>query len=741
MKINLNDIPDDQFEEIIAALMRAMSYDNVVVRTGGSDEGWDIDGQTLQQLPDGKVQIEHWRVECKRYKSYPPAQKIRDHYQRMVKTQPIPTHLLFVTTSKFSNPVKIDLNSFAETDRVYIHWWEKTQLNSLIEKYLNDPYLYSLISNYVELIFSLELLQKACKNQVNKEIQSHVGRKYLPDLCQARPIENDIFNFILTDLQELQLQEIGEKLKKLKPLNLQAESSVCWDNAIELICRQSTWRDAEPIFQNLFELVDDKKKDIIKQTIDGVKCLQRNCFLIKDKAGSGKTNLLCRLATINKQPKILSIYLSCKFNLTIGRSLADIIIGSIITGIESLRIKGDNAPVLGRNEHDLINSIGFTLHKESVQLVVYMDGINENRDLAVLDEAIINLMVEWNHLPIKFIITCRDIFWSFFTENRWSRLMFDKKAHDLPGFDDAKIDDIIDAYFNAFGITGHLMGNARDRCRHPLILRFFCEAFHNQALKDFEDLRLKDLFDHYWLRKKQDISESLGFGGDGGWRIEDFLFKVIDHMSDIGITQIPIYNVRQLTGEQDMESNRSIYKHLLDQDIILEELPPDKSFDRSFSARRVSFVYDEFYDYLMAMAHIRKNNWDNIDNKYRCFDILQLIHRTSDFEQLNGVIEYLILLSEPTELMVESEHLSRILCALLSRLGKYEILCNVLPKLRDQSDWMEEVLRNCILSFGVSKMNKTTQKSSNWTPEFDFVEKILIKNDQDKLYPFLLIRL
>lgn len=43
MNIKWNDIPDDHFEELIAALLRAMGYENVRVRTGGMDDGWDID--------------------------------------------------------------------------------------------------------------------------------------------------------------------------------------------------------------------------------------------------------------------------------------------------------------------------------------------------------------------------------------------------------------------------------------------------------------------------------------------------------------------------------------------------------------------------------------------------------------------------------------------------------------------------------------------------------------------------
>ena len=34
-----------------------------------------------------------------------------------------------------------------------------------------------------------------------------------------------------------------------------------------------------------------------------------------------------------------------------------------------------------------------------------------------------------------------------------------------------------------------------EQCRHPLLLRFFCEAYRGQEIGDIEDIRLKELFD------------------------------------------------------------------------------------------------------------------------------------------------------------------------------------------------------------------------------------------------------
>ena len=42
------------------------------------------------------------------------------------------------------------------------------------------------------------------------------------------------------------------------------------------------------------------------------------------------------------------------------------------------------------------------------------------------------------------------------------------------------------------------VGDAAEQCRHPLLLRFFCEAYSGQDVGELEDIRLKELFDRYW---------------------------------------------------------------------------------------------------------------------------------------------------------------------------------------------------------------------------------------------------
>lgn len=729
MKINLADIPDGQFEEITAALMRAMGFENVTVRTGGSDEGWDIDAQLPERKPDGRLEVETWRVECKRYKKNPPAEKIRDHYFRMARSAPIPDHVLFVTTSAFTNPTKHDLEEFAREDRVRVTFWERQELTAHLEQHMGDSQLRGLIARHVDLDLPLDALGDACRHQVATEIERRVGRKYLPDLCRPRPIEGEIREFVAADLEAAQRRELGEMLAGVKASGPQPSQGKLWSEAINSFVAAARQESAAPL-RRVLDLCGEEKADAVRRIADGVLCLQRNCFFIRDKAGSGKTNLLCRLATQAAGPRTLALFFSCKFDLPPNRSLEEIILRALFSALEHCCAVGGHKLAMPKDSAGLFESLILTLQKNDARLIVFLDGVNENRDLDSLDEAVINLLTRWNGLPVKFVITCRDIFWGFFSAEQWARFFYGGKVYDLPQFEEAQIDEIIAAYFRSFEIEGNLVGAGRDKCRHPLLLRFFCEAYRGQNIRVFEDLRLKDLFEVYWLRKQQEIAEALSLGSDGGRRVEEFLFKLLAYMSDRYATQIPLGTVSQITGEQDLESGHSLYKHLLDQDIILEEMPPNDAFDRSYFARRISFVYDEFYDYMMALHHVRTKGWDGLGEKEICLDFLGLLRQSASFEQLHGVAEYLVLIAE-------QKGLHRALCAVLARLGNYEILCNALPKFKGETGWVADVLRTCLLSLP-SKPGKV-KNATGWQPPHETVERLLLDDYLPQPYDALLL--
>jgi hypothetical protein len=323
--------------------------------------------------------------------------------------------------------------------------------------------------------------------------------------------------------------------------------------------------------------------------------------------------------------------------------------------------------------------------------VVYLDGINENRELSRLDALLQSFLAEYQSLPVRFVITCRDIFWSFFSESSWMPFLFGGRPHDLPAFSEREIDSVIDVYFQHFEITGVITGKARQKCCHPLLLRFFCEAYRGTDIRRFEDLRLKDLFEEYWRRKNGEIATALGLSNEGAYRVEEFLFRLGNHMSEHRVTRIVTGEIAAITGETDLDTDKSLYQRFLDEDIILEEMPPETSFDPFLCSRRVCFVYDEFYDYILALSHIRRMRWDALSTPELFKDFVKLVEDSKEFEQFRGVAEYLVLISERRDL-------HRVLCGILAKMGRYEILCSLLPKLRGDNLWMAPVLSTCLNS-------------------------------------------
>lgn len=728
MKINWANVSPDMFERVVAELLRAMGYENVRIRTGGIDEGWDIDAETLSRHPDGTLVSELWRVECKRYKKSPPPAMIRDHCRRMIESSPAPDHVLFAATTCFSNPLKKDLMQITGDRKVMVHVWEREYLERQVLEHLRNPDLRSLLGPYIECSLSIGMLREACKKQVGTEIQYRVGRKYLPDLYHNRPIEKEIREFIGHSTERCQVEEFVSFLSSLRWPRTSKSEQKRRDLIISQLRDLKSLRETGSILADLDSL--RKQEGFAEQAIGQFGNIYRKCFLVKDKAGSGKTNLFCKLAIHFEENNRVNMFLSCKLDVPDSGRLSEVILDYLLPYIEEKSKDTKGHVTKFSDTRELINEVFLTLEKNDSELVIFLDGINENRNLAALDEAIIKMFIEWNHQPVRFVVSCRDIFWSFFGVREWKRFLYKNKTFDLPEFENNQVDIIIGEYFKKFDIKGQVVDQAREKCRHPLLLRFFCEAYSGRDIRVYYDIRLKDLFEEYWNRKCQELSDALGWGQDGGYRVEEFVFAIAEWMCNNKTTQLALGYIPTLTGDKDVVSDRSIYQRLLDQNIILEELPPETSFDRSYGARRISFVYDEFYDYIVALSYVRKKHWDSKVGNDICLDFAYIVHESREFEQLRGVAEYLVLMSE-------GKKLHKVLSAVLARMGEFEILCSAVPKLKCETKWMATILRMCLLVVDrLSKVKRKVKDSDGLS--FDNLVELLKRTETEKLYETLL---
>lgn len=350
---------------------------------------------------------------------------------------------------------------------------------------------------------------------------------------------------------------------------------------------------------------------------------------IIDRAGCGKTNLVCHLAedmAINN-PVMLLFGKEAYAN-------SDALVDRVKVMILNNRIAGAG--------NDPIEDFDEILRVNGSHLTVFIDGINENRRISDFNEAIL-VFLQWaaNH-RMKIILTCRDIYWEFFTFGTRSDLL--KTIGSLDEFSSLEYKKALPLYLAHYNIKCELVDKAREACQHPLLLRFFCEAYGDvdgelTNLGLIMDIRLRELFEKYFLKKTDQISKSLGHLNTQ--MILRYLYNLVGYMMQNASPVILTNEIESATGNHDTSTQDSFFVHLLDEDIIIEEQPSDTP-----ESRLVSFVYEEFMEYLIARALLSP------ETPYGVQDIEELFGRLNTMSErlvnARGVGEYVaqMLLSE-----------------------------------------------------------------------------------------------
>lgn len=329
-------------------------------------------------------------------------------------------------------------------------------------------------------------------------------------------------------------------------------------------------------------------ENLLDQLIEKTERPFQPCIAVVDRAGGGKTNVACHLA--------LTCVATMPTILIFGKEHID---GShgIIRYVQRVV-----AEVFASDEQGGMRTLDRFLMDTQGFLYVIIDGINENRNIEVLDVALAQFFHWVRGHRIKVLITCRDIYWNFFHPESWPAAVGSVLRRSLNEFTDEEYPVVLKRYFSYFRISCELRGEAYDACRHPLLLRFFCEAYgtirgNPIKLGKVHHIRLKELFDKYMQRKAEDIRLSLGRHTPSP--IVDYLLSLAEYMLERSTSTISEPEIAQVTGVKDTSTRDSIYLRLLDEDIILEE-------QSGTNARlgRISFVYDAFMEYLAARAFL-----------------------------------------------------------------------------------------------------------------------------------------
>jgi hypothetical protein len=376
-----------------------------------------------------------------------------------------------------------------------------------------------------------------------------------------------------------------------------------------------------------------------------------NCFLLVAPAGSGKTNLLCELARVRvaRQPVLLLM----GGNLYIGATTG-------LLGAVQAELEAASSEVAFRSAGDSLHTLHCLAEELDQDALLFLDAINEHDRPVEMRKALEDLLRKTRGRRIKLVVTCRDYYWGLFKGRFWEGTT----VNDLPAEgDEDEVGDTdedfshfaadeheraLPLYLDHYNIIGQPVGDAAEQCRHPLLLRFFCEAYRGQDVGEVEDIRLKDLFDRYWSQKLASIAERMIQQGDERLqdgltaKVGDYLLTVAAHMLHHNVRAIPLAEMPQATGrEEQYEDPRSVYGRIRDEFIILEEKERGKGHRRVF---QVAFVYEEFMEYVMARSLLR--DWDRaiLDETAILAEIEALTGRYESFAQILGVVVYLALM-------------------------------------------------------------------------------------------------
>lgn len=370
---------------------------------------------------------------------------------------------------------------------------------------------------------------------------------------------------------------------------------------------------------------------------------QAACFIVVGKAGEGKTNLLCRLTEEHLGDVPCLLLLGSSIILNSERALAQRIL------CELLFDENVNVEVAGEN-------LASVLAERGQHMLVLIDAINENPSIERMRPSLEYLTEFIRDKRIKLCVSCRDIFWNFFedcfigsdvygpTESKdvaafvVMRETRDKPVSVLGDFSDTEFVRALEHYFSYFSISGSVTEKAEERLHHPILLRFFCEAYEGRNIGIKEDIHLLELFDLYWARKLENLRVTMGLRTDQNLRA--FLLTVSRLMKEKRVNALLVSEVVGQT-RTDVDSAQSTYTRILDENIILEE-----EMEKPHSVRIVRFVYDEFFEYVIARGLWEQYGARAHDKRMLQEEVFSLAEGSDSFRNLAGAVQYLLLMIE-----------------------------------------------------------------------------------------------
>ncbi|MBI3734578.1 MAG: restriction endonuclease [Chloroflexi bacterium] len=321
------------------------------------------------------------------------------------------------------------------------------------------------------------------------------------------------------------------------------------------------------------------------------------CLLFVDRAGRGKTNLICTLASRLIQQNKVTLLITGDSTLVDDYSLARIVCTELGYGSGAT------------SDHQLqLKAVAQLLSERGEKCYLFVDGISEADDSRIMGRSLRNLLNYLSEIGnFAVCLTCRDVAFPRLDFYLPKSLLFrvrpllgsselDKFAYQVPvgDFTNTEVTRALLLYSDHFHVSFSPSTTARSQLRHPLLLRLFCEANQNQSIGSLGSVPIASTFDHY-LNMKIDAVVARTQGRFAPTVIGSVLLNIAKYFSQS--EQIKSIVESQLAGVRPetiaVDELREIVR-LLEEEGVLEfrqqPLTPE---------RNLYIVFDELRDYLV----------------------------------------------------------------------------------------------------------------------------------------------
>jgi hypothetical protein len=368
----------------------------------------------------------------------------------------------------------------------------------------------------------------------------------------------------------------------------------------------------------------------------------KSCFLIVDRSGQGKTNLLCHLVEVLRADIPVILLFGTK-------TIADEH-GLALHIVEEL---GYSGPPGTRWQSGLDDVIKVSRQAKFTTLIL-IDGVSENNDLIKMKRALRELLDKYgNENSIKFVFTCRDSLWARFRADFPDEYIYKTESQlnlrsDVPKEFAQFLGDWSIAEFEAaslnyaqyFNVKFNLSENAKEHCKYPLLFRLFCETYSNKDVGFVTALPFRKVFNEYFEMKTQRIADYFGidFSPD---RIRASVLKFREEMwLKQDKNSLSRNEVDTLLGGLNLLPLDAVLARMCDEGILLKTSVNNEE--------NIRFAFDELSDYFLFTIFSEQYLKDSGSDIERIDNMCKFINSDTGLETFM-VEKFLVLLSRNTE--------------------------------------------------------------------------------------------